>query len=179
VDFRNTVIIMTSNLGTKYMTKSSGQLGFAAGDRADTKMINAQTIEDDLKEAFRPEFLNRVDEIIIFDPLTRDQIKEIVALQVTKLLKNLSDQKLNIELSDAAKAWLGERGYDIQFGARPLKRVIMRQIENPLSKRLLAGDFVEGDTIHVDVGADNESLTFTKVEVPATAEVETEVEVDA
>jgi ATP-dependent Clp protease ATP-binding subunit ClpC len=179
VDFRNTVIIMTSNLGTKYMTKSSGQLGFAAGDRADMKMINAQTIEDDLKEAFRPEFLNRVDEIIIFDPLTRDQIKEIVALQVTKLLKNLSDQKLNIELSDAAKAWLGERGYDIQFGARPLKRVIMRQIENPLSKRLLAGDFVEGDIIHVDVGADNESLTFTKAESPATTDVETEVEVDA
>jgi ATP-dependent Clp protease ATP-binding subunit ClpA len=179
VDFRNTVIIMTSNLGTKYMTKSSGQLGFIAGERADMKLVNQQTIEDDLKEAFRPEFLNRVDEIIIFDPLSRDQIKEIVALQVTKLLKNLSDQKLNIELSDTAKAWLGERGYDIQFGARPLKRVIMRQIENPLSKRLLAGDFVEGDTIHVDVAADNESLTFTKVESPATAAVETEVEVDA
>ncbi|MGB0385975.1 MAG: ATP-dependent Clp protease ATP-binding subunit [Ardenticatenaceae bacterium] len=166
VDFRNTVIIMTSNLGTKFMSKGSGPLGFSVGERANRNVINNQAVEDDLKRAFRPEFLNRVDEVIIFEPLSREQIRQIVDLQVKRLFANLDDKGLSIELDDASRDWLAEKGYDPDFGARPLKRVIMRAIESPLSIRLLAGEFVEGDTIHVSVNEDGEELTFKKVEKP-------------
>ncbi|MGH9173924.1 MAG: ATP-dependent Clp protease ATP-binding subunit, partial [Vicinamibacterales bacterium] len=114
VDFRNTVIIMTSNLGTKYMSHSSGPLGFRIGERADDRVINNQAIEDDLKSMFRPEFLNRVDEIIIFESLTQEQIRQIVELQVTRMTKNLSAQGLTIQLDDASRDWIAEKGYDPQ-----------------------------------------------------------------
>lgn len=162
VDFRNTVIIMTSNLGTKYMSKKGGPLGFAVGDRADKQMVNSQAVEDDLKQAFRPEFLNRVDEVIIFDPLSREEIRQIVELQVKRLFNNLSDKGLTVQLDSASLDWLADKGYDPEFGARPLKRAIMRAIESPLSKKLLAGDFKEGDTINISVSEDGEELTFSK-----------------
>jgi ATP-dependent Clp protease ATP-binding subunit ClpC len=162
VDFRNTVIIMTSNLGTKYMSKKGGPLGFAVGERADKQMVNHQAVEDDLKQAFRPEFLNRVDEVIIFDPLSREEIRQIVGLQVKRLFNNLSDKGLTVQLDSASLDWLAEKGYDPEFGARPLKRVIMRAIESPLSKKLLADDFKEGDTINIGVSEDGEELTFSK-----------------
>nr|MBA3532078.1 AAA family ATPase [Ardenticatenales bacterium] len=164
VDFRNTVIIMTSNLGTKYMAKGNGPLGFRVGDRADQKSINNQAIEDDLKEMFRPEFLNRVDEIIIFESLSRAQLREVVELQVHRVMKNLSENGLNIQLDESSRDWLANKGYDPQYGARPLKRVIMRAIESPLSKKLLSGEFKEGDTILVSVAEGGEELTFTKAE---------------
>ncbi|HEX8684543.1 MAG TPA: AAA family ATPase [Ardenticatenaceae bacterium] len=182
VDFRNTVIIMTSNLGTKYMTSGNGPLGFRVGSRADEKTINNQAIEDDLKETFRPEFLNRVDEIIIFEPLSREQLHEIVELQVHKLMKNVSDKGLTVELDEASRAWLSDKGYDPQFGARPLKRVIMRHIETPLSRRLLAGDFTEGDTIRITVAENGEELAFEKVgssaEQPVTLDLDMDVPAD-
>ncbi len=176
VDFRNTVIIMTSNLGTKYMSSSSGPLGFRVGERADNKVVNNQAIEDDLKEMFRPEFLNRVDEIIIFESLSAVQLREIVELQVKRMAINLTAHGITIVLDEASCDWLAQKGYDPQFGARPLKRVIMRAIESPLSRKLLAGEFREGDTVHVTVAEGGEELAFTKVDAPATLEVPVDVE---
>jgi ATP-dependent Clp protease ATP-binding subunit ClpC len=176
VDFRNTVIIMTSNLGTKYMSQGSGPLGFRIGERADNQLINNQAIEDDLKTMFRPEFLNRVDEIVIFEALDREQLREIVELQVQRFMKNLRDQGINVQLDEASRDWLAEKGYDPQFGARPLKRVIMRYIESPLSKKLLAGEYKEGDVVQVTVSEDGESLEFSKA--AAWAAVETDVPAD-
>ena len=132
VDFRNTVLIMTSNVPN----------------------------EAAMRETFRPEFLNRIDEIVEFEPLTRDQIGEIVELQLARLRARLAERGLSLELTDAAKEHLAEAGWDPTYGARPLKRAIQRQVENPLALRLLEGEFEEGDTVRVDV-ADSE-LTFEK-----------------
>jgi ATP-dependent Clp protease ATP-binding subunit ClpB len=139
VDFRNTVIIMTSNLRS----------------------------EDELRATFRPEFLNRIDEVVIFDALTREQLAEIVELQLRRLEERLAERGIHIELTDAAKEFLAEAGWDPTYGARPLKRALQRLVENQLAMRLLAGEFGDGDTIRVDV-SDGE-LTFEKVEA-ATAE---------
>jgi len=176
VDFRNTVIIMTSNLGTKYMSQGSGPLGFSVGERSDRNVINNQAVQDDLKKAFRPEFLNRIDEVIVFEALTREQIRKIVDLQAKRLFAHVSEKGLTIELDAASCDWLAEKGYDPDFGARPLKRVIMRAIESPLSMRLLAGEFVEGDTILVGVAEDGEILTFSKKETVTLSKKETPVE---
>ncbi len=163
VDFRNTVIIMTSNLGTKFMSSSSGPLGFRVGERASSEVVNNQAIEDDLKNMFRPEFLNRVDEIIIFESLSQEQIRQIVDLQVQRMTKNLTEHGIAVTLDDASREWLSAKGYDPQYGARPLKRVIMRAIESPLSKKLLAGEFAAGDTVRVTVAEGGEALAFEKV----------------
>jgi ATP-dependent Clp protease ATP-binding subunit ClpB len=137
VDFRNTVIIMTSNIRTA----------------------------DALREFFRPEFLNRIDEIVEFKPLTREQLGEIVELQLARLRSRLADRGLMLELTDAAKEVVAEAGWDPTYGARPLKRALQRLIENPLALRLLEGDFAEGDTIRVD--AQNGDLVFTRAETAA------------
>lgn len=160
VDFRNTVLIMTSNLGTRYV-HGSGPLGFRVGERSDRETIQGNEIEDDLKRAFRPEFLNRVDEVIIFDPLTLDELLDIVDLQIGRLSERLADAGLELILTDAARKWLADEGYEPEFGARPLKRIIQRYVETPLSKRLLSGEFQEGDMVQVD--ADEEGLIFSKV----------------
>ncbi|MEW6231028.1 MAG: AAA family ATPase [Chloroflexota bacterium] len=163
VDFRNTVVIMTSNIGTQYL-QGRGALGFRTG--SETKEERRRTrkdIEDDLRRTFRPEFLNRVDEIIIFQALTQEELLRIVDLEVKKVAQRITEHGLNIELSPAAKEWLAKEGYDPQFGARPLKRVIQRTVENPLAKRLLSGEFKSGDTIMVDLTEDR--LTFSKKEI--------------
>jgi ATP-dependent Clp protease ATP-binding subunit ClpB len=116
--------------------------------------------EDALRETFRPEFLNRIDEVVEFEPLTRDQIGEIVELQLARLRARLAERGLSLELTDAAKEHLAEAGWDPTYGARPLKRAIQRQVENPLALRLLEGQFDEGDTVRVDV-VDGE-LTFER-----------------
>jgi ATP-dependent Clp protease ATP-binding subunit ClpB len=140
VDFRNTVIVMTSNIRS----------------------------EAQLREYFRPEFLNRVDEIVEFHPLSRDQIGEIVELQLRRLRERLAERGLDLEITDGAKEVLAEAGWDPTYGARPLKRAIQRLVENPLALRLLEGDFAEGDRIRVD--AQNGDLVFEKVgEVAAVA----------
>nr|WP_290667376.1 AAA family ATPase [Ardenticatena sp.] len=157
VDFRNTVIIMTSNLGTRYMQRG-GPLGFRVGERGDENVLRNAEVEEDLKRSFRPEFLNRVDEVIVFRALTKEDLHQIVDLQVKYLAERVLETGLSIELTDAARDWLADKGYNPEFGARPLKRVIQRHVETPLSHHLLAGEFREGDTIVVDV-ADGE-LTF-------------------
>ena len=125
--------------------------------------------EEELRDRFRPEFLNRIDEIVRFEPLTRDQIGEIVDLQLARLRARLADRGLALELTDEAKEHLAEAGWDPAYGARPLKRAIQRLVENPLALRLLEGDVGEGDTVRVDVG-DGE-LVFERAAVaqPATA----------
>ena len=139
VDFRNTVIVMTSNIRS----------------------------EAQLQEHFRPEFLNRIDEVVVFEPLTREQIAEIVDLQLARLRDRLAERRLAIELTDAAKEVVAEAGWDPAYGARPLKRAVQRLIENPLALRLLEGEFAEGDAIRVD--AQDGELVFAKAEAAATA----------
>ena len=160
VDFRNTVLIMTSNLGTEYVTKS-GTLGFlSASDDVDS--ADKEKIEKALKGAFRPEFLNRIDEIILFSPLTKEDMQEIVGLQMEDIQSRLEDHGLTVELSEAAVLWLAEEGYDPAFGARPLKRALQKHVESPLSISLLSGEFATGDIVLVDIEEDR--IVFKKKE---------------
>ncbi len=156
VDFKNTVVIMTSNLGTEEFQRQS--LGFSRETKGEKQRLKG-AIDDALKKTFRPEFLNRMDEIVIFESLNEEQIKEIVDLMIKDVQKRLVDRKITIELTEEAKVQLAKDGFDPVFGARPLRRTIQRQVENPMSKRILQGEFKEGDRIQVDVGADG--FTFT------------------
>jgi ATP-dependent Clp protease ATP-binding subunit ClpC len=160
VNFRNAVIVMTSNVGTSFV-KRSGALGFtgmAAAEREDHKRI-----EEALKQTFRPEFINRIDEIIIFEPLSETDVVEIVKLQVKDVQLRLAEQgNLSIELTEPAQRWLAAQGFDKDFGARPLKRAIQRYVESPLSVRLLRGEFKSGDRVRIDVVDDQ--LDFTLLE---------------
>jgi len=160
VDFRNTVIIMTSNLGTEYANRS-GALGFVP--QHDPQVIaDHKKIELAMRQTFRPEFLNRIDEVVIFSPLTMEQVVKMVDLQMHHISERLGEQGLIVELTDAAREWLARQGYDPQFGARPLRRALQRFIESPISVQLLKGDFHRGDLIIVDVVDDH--LEFTKQE---------------
>jgi len=164
VDFRNTVLIMTSNIGTQY-TQYSGALGFLQGEvEAPEQEKMHRDIETGLKKTFRPEFLNRIDEIIIFHTLSLDQVEQIVDLQMREIAERLSERGLSIQLSEEARRWLAEHGYDPQFGARPLRRTLQREVESPLSKRLLQGEFHEGDQILVDL--EDDTIVFHKVAGP-------------
>ncbi len=156
VDFRNTVLIMTSNLGTAFVGKG-GTIGFLKeGTLSNQDRQLQENIERDLKRTFRPEFLNRVDEIIIFQSLTTEDVRAIVDLQMQGIADRLAEHDVKVELTDAARDWLAEEGYDPQFGARPLRRTLQRFVENPLSKRILAGEFHEGDTVVVDAAEHDE-----------------------
>ncbi|MDD7464675.1 MAG: ATP-dependent Clp protease ATP-binding subunit [Actinomycetaceae bacterium] len=161
VDFKNTIIIMTTNLGTKDIAKGV-QTGFqfdqdevASYDRMKTR------VSEELKNHFRPEFLNRVDEMIVFPQLNRDEILQIVDLMISKLDKRLQEKGMSLALSDKAKQLLADRGFDPVLGARPLRRAIQRDIEDALSEKLLFGDFHEGQTIVVDVDEENVPMSFT------------------
>lgn len=161
VDFRNTVIIMTSNLGTQDLQRQT--LGFTRENLSKSEKQRYKTaIENALKLTFRPEFLNRIDEIIIFDPLTEEQIKQIINLLINEVRKRLSDRSINIEITEKAKEWLMKEGYDVVYGARPMRRTIQRRVENPLSKQMIEGKFKDKDTIIVDLVNDN--IVFNKKE---------------
>ncbi|MGH7626833.1 MAG: ATP-dependent chaperone ClpB, partial [Gemmatimonadaceae bacterium] len=153
VDFRNTVIIMTSNIGSQYILE---------GIRADWAEVEMQ-VTSALRQHFRPEFLNRVDDIIVFKPLTLEQIEEIISIQLQRLEALLAERKLSIELTPEARHALAEEGYDPAFGARPLKRAIQRLIQNPLALAVLEGKFAEGDRVLVTRGAAGE-LEFARAE---------------
>jgi ATP-dependent Clp protease ATP-binding subunit ClpB len=156
VDFKNTVVIMTSNLGSQFISERT----LAEGGTVDEG--TRRMVMDALRAHFRPEFLNRIDEIIFFHSLGREHLKRIVEIQLAGLVKRLEDRKIHVELTDAATDQLVREGYDPTYGARPLKRTIQRQILDPLAMRVLAGDFQEGDTVTVDAGAGR--LTFEKHE---------------
>jgi ATP-dependent Clp protease ATP-binding subunit ClpB len=170
VDFKNTVVIMTSNVGSHFIAeaalrdtvaRSSGESVLDEGTR--------RHVLDTLREHFRPEFLNRIDEIIVFHALTREQMRKIIDIQLRGLMKRLEDRKIHVELGDRAKDVLIAEGYDPAYGARPLKRVIQRRVLDPLAMRVLQGEFGEGSVVRID--APQGELMFTKLEdaVPAPA----------
>ncbi len=159
VDFRNTVVVMTSNLGTEY-ARRGGALGFALGSDS-AKSAEHEKIEKALKEAFRPEFLNRVDEIIIFSPLTVEQVEQIVDLQMREIAGRLAEYGLAIELTPAARSWLARQGFDPAMGARPLRRALQRYVESPFSVELLRSGFKSGDYVIVDASEEG-GLTFAR-----------------
>ncbi|HLT19124.1 MAG TPA: ATP-dependent chaperone ClpB [Thermomicrobiales bacterium] len=143
VDFRNTLIIMTSNLGSSYLLSETMDDG-----------LRRQRVMEALQNAFRPEFLNRIDEIVLFSPLTRDQLAQIVEIQLDRVKERLAEREIELQLTGDARQWLAERGYDPVFGARPLKRVLQRELLDPLAMKLLAGEIHDGETVIVDVGLD-------------------------
>ncbi len=162
VDFRNTVLIMTSNLGTEYVSRS-GSLGFLDSSGSDKEIEARDKINKALKEAFRPEFLNRIDDIITFSPLSEKDMVKIVNLQLKEVEGRLEENGLKATLSKAVRLWLAKNGYSADFGARPLTRALQKYIESPLSKKLLEGEFKSGDVIMVDLDPDDEDkLTFKK-----------------
>ena len=159
VNFQNTVIIMTSNVGSQHLV-STKQFGFTSQDGVDFRETERRAI-DALERSFRPEFLNRVDEIIVFEPLSKEDVLSIVDIMLKRLNKHLQSQKVSVEVTNAAKEFLAETGYDPKFGARPLARAIRRYIENPLSSRIIGGEFGPGDIAVVDRAEDGaEGLTF-------------------
>ena len=176
VDFRNAVLIMTSNLGTEFV-QTAGTLGFLPNISDEEIRASHAKIEKELKKTFRPEFLNRIDEIITFSALSRDQMSDIVDLQMLEVQEQLDDHNLHVMLSPEARDWLAEIGYDPDFGARPLHRAIQKHLENPLSISLLSGEFSAGDSIFVDVDPQEDQLAFTKVDAEELVEEESQVEV--
>jgi ATP-dependent Clp protease ATP-binding subunit ClpA len=165
VNFQNTVVIMTSNVGSQHLV-SERKFGFTARDGVDFRETERRAREA-LERSFRPEFLNRVDEIVVFQPLTKEDVLEIVDIMLARLNKHLESQKVSVEVTQEAKEFLAEEGYDPKFGGRPLARAIRRFIENPLSSRIIGGEFDPGDTVVVDRAQDGrDELTF-KVKVPA------------
>jgi ATP-dependent Clp protease ATP-binding subunit ClpB len=153
VDFKNSIIIMTSNIGSQYI------LDVAGDDTRYDEMRNR--VMEAMRNSFRPEFLNRLDELIIFHSLQKSELRHIVQLQVDRLRERLTDRKMSLKLSSYALDFLAEVGYDPVFGARPLKRAIQRELETQIAKAILRGDFSDGDTIFVDV--QNERLSFNRL----------------
>ncbi len=167
VDFRNTVLIMTSNLGTADLRKAN--VGFSKRDEAVTYERMKEKVNEALKAHFRPEFLNRIDDVIVFHELSQAEVIEIVDLMIERVTTQMAAQGMGLEVTPAAKVFLGERGYDPTLGARPLRRAIQRLVEDPLSERLLWKEFRAGQTIVVDVEPDPEDegqlhATFTAIE---------------
>ncbi len=181
VDFRNTVLIMTSNLGTEFV-KKSGSLGFLRHDADDSDRENRDNqdkIERALKATFRPEFLNRVDEIITFKPLALVDVVRIVDLQMKEIQKQLSEYGLTVQLTDASRQWLAREGFDPAFGARPLRRALQKYIESPLSVQMLRGEFKTGDTVTADF-VKGEGIVFRReAPSPVPADVAAPAPVDA
>ena len=178
VDFKNTVIIMTTNLGSRDVSKGL-MLGFAPDDNEGNAYEQMKSkVQQELKQHFRPEFLNRIDDVIVFHQLTESEIIEIVDLMIASLEKRLQDKDMAIELTPPAKALLAERGYDPTLGARPLRRTIQREIEDPLSERMLFGDLNPGSIVVVDVEGEGDERTFSftptpKAELPDAPPIET------
>ena len=162
VDFRNTIVTMTSNIGSVRILEYHGTLGGSEYER--TK----EAVLEEMRRHFRPEFLNRVDEIIVFHALSEEDLKQIVEIQLARLRARLADRHIGLKLSDAARTELVHTGYDPHYGARPLKRAIQKKIETPLGRLLLQGAIRDGQTVHVDLDPATGSLSFQpEVENPA------------
>ena len=159
IDFTNTVLIMTSNVGAREIASSSS-LGFETGEMEVQYDRMAQKVRDEVDRTFTPEFLNRLDEVIVFHPLSKEQIGEIVHIMLSDVQRRLADEELTLSTSEAAVDFLVNRGYDTKFGARPLKRTIQRYIEDALSEKILMAEFAPGDEIVVELAKDSESLVF-------------------
>jgi ATP-dependent Clp protease ATP-binding subunit ClpC len=156
IDFKNTVVIMTSNVGARDIMQGK-TLGFHGGDTKGNFEKMQETVKEEMNKVFNPEFLNRLDDVIVFHPLNKEHIAQIVTILLKEVQRRLGDE---VKLTPAATEFLVEKGYDQNYGARPLKRSIQRYIEDPLSERILMGDFGRGDEIEVDVAPDGERLAF-------------------
>ncbi|HEV2131902.1 MAG TPA: AAA family ATPase, partial [Longimicrobiaceae bacterium] len=159
IDFKNTVVIMTSNLGARDIGKGAG-LGFHLPSQKSQFEAMEQKIIEEINRAFNPEFINRLDDTIVFHPLTREQIGQIVHNLLRDVQGRLDEERLTIKLTDDAVEFLIEHGYDEKFGARPIRRAIQRYVEDPLSEKILLAEFSAGDEIEVRVSEDRESLSF-------------------
>jgi ATP-dependent Clp protease ATP-binding subunit ClpB len=153
VDFKNAIVIMTSNIGSQFILEAAGDDSRYESMRSDVMLA--------LRSQFRPEFLNRIDETIVFHGLDKSELRQIIGLQVARLEQRLADKKMSLKLSEGAIDFLAEVGYDPTFGARPLKRAIQRELETALAKGILRGEFGEGDVVFVDV--EHERLVFKRL----------------
>jgi ATP-dependent Clp protease ATP-binding subunit ClpB len=161
VGFKNAVVIMTSNLGSHYIAETAAGGELSEGTR--------RQVLDALRQHFRPEFLNRIDEVIVFHPLSREHLAAIVDIQLRGLMKRLAERKIIVELTDRAREFLVKEGYDPVYGARPLKRTIQKHVLDPLAMRVLEGAFSEGDRVRVERG--DHGLTFAREPIPDAAAV--------
>src|SRR5215218_1169319 len=159
IDFKNTVVIMTSNVGAKDITKGRS-MGFASSDSRHSFERIADKVKEEMTHVFNPEFLNRLDDVIVFHPLSKEHIAQIVGILLKDVKKRLGEDELGLRLTEGANAFLTKHGYDEAYGARPLKRAIQRFIEDPLSEKILLGEFAKGDDIEVDISADKSKLDF-------------------
>jgi ATP-dependent Clp protease ATP-binding subunit ClpC len=163
VDFRNTIIVMTSNLGSEQINKTKRSLGFVEEDTVESEYKDIkQQVMSAVKKAFKPEFINRLDDVIVFHPLTKNQLKNIISIQLSDLKSRLEERNLTLSVKESAIDFLLEKGYDSVFGARPLKRAIQRYIEDPLSEELLKGKYEEGDKILVTHKKSKDNLSFRR-----------------
>ncbi len=167
IDFKNTVLIMTSNLGARDITKGGG-LGFHTTDPQSSYEVMKDKVREEIERAFNPEFLNRIDDTIVFHPLTREQIGEIVHILLRDVRKRLEEEELTLKITDDALAFLVEKGYDQKFGARPLRRAIQRYLEDPLSEKILVAQFGAGAEIEVDLAPDRDRLTLREASATKT-----------
>ena len=158
IDFKNTVVIMTSNVGARDITKGKS-LGFVSDNRGNFERLS-EKVKDEMQKVFNPEFLNRLDDVIVFHPLSEDNIRDIVSIVLRDVQKRLGDEQINLKLTDPALTFLVKHGYDQDYGARPLKRAIQRYIEDPLSEKILLAEFSKGDEVEVDVAPDGDKLEF-------------------
>jgi ATP-dependent Clp protease ATP-binding subunit ClpA len=161
VSFKNTVVVMTSNVGTGFVEKAS--IGFSVHAKDSKNDDTRRRLLEALRHQFRPEFLNRVDDIIVFNTLSREHLTQIVNIQIENVGKLLKDRKVKLEVTEAARDLIISEGYDPQFGARPMRRAVQRLIQDPLALKLINGEFLEGDTILVDAPKQGEGLQFTKL----------------
>jgi ATP-dependent Clp protease ATP-binding subunit ClpC len=163
IDFRNTVIIMTSNIGSRQLKDFGTGVGFATSNKVLSQETESkQVIESALKKFFSPEFLNRVDDIIVFNSLEKPDIIKILDIQMKKMLKRIEDLGYKIELSEEAKDFIADQGFDSKFGARPLYRAIQKYLEDPLAEEILKGEVVEGSTIQIELDKENNLLKVAK-----------------
>ena len=153
VDFRNTVIILTSNIGSSWILEHTGE---------DWDLVEVK-VQEALRQSFKPEFLNRIDETIVFKPLTREHLEQVVKFQIDHLQAYLKEREVILEVTPEARSLIAEEGYDPAFGARPMKRAIQHMVSDPLAMAFLDGRFSDGDTIRVDAGSDSE-LEFERIE---------------
>jgi ATP-dependent Clp protease ATP-binding subunit ClpB len=154
VDFRNTIMVLTSNLGSQFLT-----------DMSLTPEQREEGVRELVQQSFRPEFLNRLDDMVVFQALTEDDLGQIVSLYVDRLARRLSDRRLELAVTPQARGWLAERGYDPVYGARPLRRLMQRQIDDQLARAILAGDVRDGDTVRVDVAEGGDALLVEPFEL--------------
>jgi ATP-dependent Clp protease ATP-binding subunit ClpC len=166
VDFKNTILIMTSNIGTRDL-KRTGGFGFGTPSAADDYGSMKTLIEDALKRVFNPEFLNRIDETIVFHQLEKKHILDIITIQMAELLKRIGGMGLKVELTKQAREFLADKGYDPSFGARPLRRALQRYLEDPIAEEILKGKYPEGSTIKVKISKRTGELKFTGTPTPA------------